>query len=78
MTLLLAMHAINTKKDVKITKKIEIPSSPNVSLIPSELIQDEPKKVNSLKKFHGVSELRFEVFNKAKYELFAVVVFANT
>ena len=78
MTLLLAMHAINTKKDVKITKKIEIPSSPNVSLIPSELIHDEPKKVNSLKKFNGVSELRFEVFNKAKYELFAVVVFANT
>ena len=49
MTLLLAMHAINTKKDVKITKKIEIPSSPNVSLIPSELIHDEPKKVDSLK-----------------------------
>lgn len=49
MTLLLAMHAINTKKDVKITKKIEIPSSPNVSLIPNELIHDEPKKVNSLK-----------------------------
>ena len=66
MTLLLAMHAIKTKKDVKITKKIEIPSNPNVSLIPNELIHDDPKKVISLKKFNGVSELRFEVFNKAK------------
>ena len=75
---MLAIQAINTKNEVNITKNIEIPSRPNVSLIPSELIQDEPKKVSSLKKFNGVSELIFEVFNNAKYELFAAVVFAKT